>query len=163
MAPRPTGSPIEPTPDEGELLLRFLEFLREAIIRKVEDLDEAQARWQPDGKLIRLIGIVNHLTSVEGRWIDGWYRGEEVSRSEEEFHPDDSVTVASAVAAYRRQGEHTRQVVASAPSMTDPCRHPRALPGLDLRWVVVHLIEETARHAGHADAVREMLDGTTGV
>jgi len=49
-----------------------------------------------------------------------------------------------------------------AADLVDPCHHPRH-PGIDLRWVLLHLIEETARHAGHADATRELLDGSTGV
>ena len=61
--------------------------------------------------------------------------------------------------AYRARGVATEAVVRSRPSLAVPCSRRE---GTDLRWVLLHLINETARHAGHADAIRELLDGTTG-
>jgi uncharacterized damage-inducible protein DinB len=147
------------TADERELFLRWLGYLRGAVLRKIEGLDEQQARWTPDGSLISLLGVVNHLTHVEWRWIDGGMYGEEVSRSEAEFSPGPELTVAAAVAAYRQRAAATDAAVRSIPSLTEACRFGDAA---DLRWVLIHLINETARHAGHADATRELLDGTTG-
>jgi len=69
------------TSDERELFLRWLRFLRGAVIRKVEGLSDEQARWTPDGALICLLGIINHLTHVEWRWIDGGILGQDTSRS----------------------------------------------------------------------------------
>ena len=146
------------TPDEGELLLRWLGYLRGAVLRKVEGVSDSDARWTPDGRLISLLGIINHLTHVEWRWIDGSMRGEEVSRSEEEFAPDAGLTVDAAVAAYRQRAADTDAAVRSM-SLTQASVWD---VHKDLRWVLLHLINETARHAGHADATREMLDGTTG-
>ena len=144
--------------DERELLLSWLGYLRGAVVRNVEGLTDEQARWTPDGKLISPLGVMNHLTNVEWRWIDGGMRGESVSRSETEFTPGPELTVAAAVARYRVRAERTDAAVRSM-ALTDPCeRHP----GANLRWVLLHLINETARHAGHADATRELLDGTTG-
>jgi uncharacterized damage-inducible protein DinB len=143
--------------DERELYLDWLRFLRGAVITKASGITDEQARWRPDGKLISLVGIVNHLTHVEWRWIDGGMRGEEVSRSEEEFAPSD-LAIAAAIDAYRARAAATDQAVRGLP-LDAPCRR---MEGADLRWVLVHLINETARHAGHADATREMLDGTTG-
>jgi len=148
----PTG-----TTDEKELYLRWLGFLRRAVLRKVDGLDEAGARWTPEGRLIPLLGIVNHLTRVEWRWIDGGMLGGEVSRSEEEFRPGPELPLAAAVEAYRARAAATDAVVRSLP-LDAPCRIWEA----DLRFVLLHLINETARHAGHADAVRELLDGSTG-
>lgn len=147
------------TPDERELYLRWLKFLRGAVLHKLDGLSDEQARWTPDGALISLLGIVNHLTHVEWRWIDGGMRGAEVSRSEEEFSPGEELTVDAATAAYRDRWTATDAVVRSMPSLTEPCNHGNST---DLRWVLLHLINETARHAGHADATRELLDGTTG-
>jgi hypothetical protein len=147
-----------PTADERELLLAWLDYLRTSLVRKVEDLTEEQARWTPEGALIPLLGIVNHLTHVEWRWMDGAMLGDEVSRSEEEFAPGPELTVPGAVARYRERARATDDVVRSLP-ITRPCPDGS---GRDLRWVLLHLIEETARHAGHADATRELLDGTTG-
>ena len=56
--------------DERELFLNWLRYLRGAVLRKVEDLDDEAARWRPHGRLMPLLGIVHHLTGVESRWID---------------------------------------------------------------------------------------------
>jgi uncharacterized damage-inducible protein DinB len=148
-----------PMDDERELLLAFLTHLRASILRKLEDLDEEQARWRPDGKLMSIIGTVNHLTNVEQRWIDGRMTGEVTSRREEEFHPGPELTVVEAVVRYRERGEATARAVRGMP-LTQQAQDGT---GRDLRWVLLHMIDETARHAGHVDATRELLDGTTGV
>jgi uncharacterized damage-inducible protein DinB len=150
----PTG-----TADERELLLRWLGFLRGAVIRKTEGLSEEDARWTPYGALISLIGIVNHLTHAELRWIDGGMLREETDKAADEYTPGPELTVDVAIDAYRVRAEKTDATVRAMPSLTEPCRWGE---GTDLRWVLLHLINETARHAGHADATRELLDGTTG-
>jgi uncharacterized damage-inducible protein DinB len=144
--------------DERELLLSWLAYLRGAVLRDIEGCTDAQAHWTPDGALISLVGIVNHLTRVEWRWIDGGMLGNEVSRSESEFAPGAELTAAAAIAAYRARGAATEATVRSLP-LDQPCEREE---GTDLRWVLLHLINETARHAGHADATRELLDGTRG-
>ena len=148
-----------PLEDERELLLAFLVHLRSSILRKLEDLDEEQARWRPDGRLMSVIGVVNHLTGVEQRWIDGRMSGEVTSRDEGEFHPGPELTVAEAVQRYRARGAAAEAAVRAMP-LTTPARDGT---GRDLRWVLLHLGDATARHAGHVDATRELLDGTTGV
>lgn len=144
--------------DERELLLGWLDFLRGAVLRKMKGLTDDDARWRPEGRLIPLLGVVKHLTAVEWRWIDGGMLGQEVGRSEEEFSPGPDLTVEVAVAAYRDRAAATNKVVRSLPLDT-PCMLQE---GTDLRWVLLHLFNETARHAGHADATRELLDGTIG-
>lgn len=153
-----TGFP-RGTSDERELLLRWLQFLRGAVIRKVDGLSDEQARWTPDGALISMLGIVNHLTHVEWRWIDGGMLGQETSRTDAEFAPGPELTVAAALVAYRDRAAATDASVRAMRSLEQPCRWEE---GADLRWVLLHLINETARHAGHADATRELFDGTTG-
>ena len=148
-----------PIDDERELLLAFLAQLRASILRKLEDLDEDQARWTPDGALMSVIGVVNHLTNVELRWIDGRMSGAVTSRDEAEFHPGPEVTVAAAAAGYRERQVATEAAVRRM-SLTDRAQDGT---GRDLRWILLHMIDETARHAGHVDATRELLDGTTGV
>jgi uncharacterized damage-inducible protein DinB len=150
----PTG-----TSDERELLLSWLAFLRGAVLRKIDGLSDEDARWTPDGKLISLIGIVNHVTGVEWRWIDGGMLGREVTKSDDEYSPGPELTVDAALLAYRDQAIATDAMVRSTPSLAEPCHWG---DDTDLRWVLLHLINETARHAGHADATRELLDGTTG-
>jgi uncharacterized damage-inducible protein DinB len=146
------------TPDETELFLQWLGYLRGAVVRTVAGLEDSDARWRPEGRLLSLLAIVNHLTHVEWRWIDGCMFGEQVSRSEEEFDPGEELTLDTALAAYRERATATDAAVRSM-SLTEPSRRE---PQKDLRWVLLHLINETARHAGHADATRELLDGTTG-
>jgi len=146
------------TSDERELFLRWLRFLRGAVIRKVDGLSDGQARWRPNEALISLLGIINHLTHVEWRWIDGGMLGQETSRSDAEFTPGPELTVKAALAAYRERAAATEATV-MAMALDQPCRSE---PGANLRWVLLHLVNETARHAGHADATRELLDGATG-
>jgi len=134
-------------------------------------LTDAPARWTPDGKLLPILGIINHLTNVEWRWINGRYLGEPFPPRSDEFHPPDEASVIAVVAEYRQRERRTGQVVRAAPSLEVPCLGgegggppAHVLLGLaepvDLRWVLLHLIEETAHHAGHADSTRELLDGT---
>jgi len=152
----------EGDPDERELLLQWLGYLRGAVLRKSDGIDDVQARWRPDGKLISLIGIVNHLTNVEWRWIDGGFRGTAaVQREEAEFHPPDELTITAAREAYERRAAETDAFIRSADLVLRSGGATWA-EGHDLRFVTLHLINETARHAGHADAVRELLDGTVG-
>lgn len=100
------------------------------------------------------------MPAVRGgwRWIDGGMLGKETSRSEVEFAPGPELTVAAALAGYRARAASTDDLVRTTP-LTEPCLIEE---GADLRRVLLHLINETARHAGHADATRELLDATTG-
>ncbi|MGO9333727.1 MAG: DUF664 domain-containing protein [Acidimicrobiales bacterium] len=150
----------EANSDDQELLLAWLGYLRGAVLRKAEGIDEAQADWRLDGRLISIKGVLNHLTRVEWRWIDGGMFGEEVTREEAEFRPGPELSIEAALTTYRKRGEVTDAAV-RAMSLTAPCCGWGG-QGEDLRWVLLHLINETARHAGHVDATRELLDGTTG-
>ena len=162
---------VIPTSDERELLLRFLQRQREEVVATVDGLTDEQARWTPEGSLLPLNGLINHLTHVEWRWIEGRYLRRAFPSRGEEFRLTD-IPLAHLIDAYWRQGQRTDEIVRAAPTLEDHCLGcegdgPPAhvllgLPDpLDLRWAVVHLIEETAHHAGHADATRELLDGTT--
>src|ERR1700693_4041566 len=109
-------------PDERELLLSWLGFLRGAVLRKINGLSEDDARWTPDGGLITLLGIVNHLTPLEWRGIDGSMRGEEPSRDDAEFYPGPDLTVEAAITAYRDRAVATDEYARST---------PRARPGTE--------------------------------
>lgn len=143
-------------PDERELLLSWLSYLRGAVVRKASGLTDDQARWRPEDKLISLAGLVNHLTRVEWRWIDGGILGQPTDRTEAEF--SSAQPIAKLLASYADRATRTDQVV-RANRLDRVCLSEA---GTDLRWVLLHLVNETARHAGHADAVRELLDGTVG-
>ena len=153
-----TGFPTG-TPDELELHLRWLAFLRGAVLRKAGGISDDQARWRPDGKLLPLLGLVNHLTHVEWRWIDGELLGHPTGKNEDEYFPGPELTIETAIRSYRERAAATDAAVRNLADLGTPTR---AHDGTDLRFVLLHLINETARHAGHADAVRELLDGTTG-
>jgi len=159
---------VEPTSDERELLLRYLRLQREMVVASTVGLTEDEARWRPDGdRLIPVIGIVNHLTHVEARWIDGAYARRPVAwRSEEEFVVAGDRMLAEVIDEYAARAETTEHTVRAAPGLDAPCvgppglgRSEAGLSSIDLRWVLLHLIEETAHHAGHAESTREMLDG----
>jgi uncharacterized damage-inducible protein DinB len=151
--------PVPPAlTDERESYLVWLSCLRSAVLRNLEGLDEQTARWTPSGRLLPVLGVVNHLTRVEWRWIDGGFDGADIVRSEEEFRPDERVTVPQVLQAYRERAATTERVVRGLP-LDQRCALD---PTVDLRWVLLHLVNETARHAGHADATRELLDGWTG-
>ena len=122
------------TPDECELLLRWLRYLRGAVIRKIDGLSESDARWTPEGGLTPLIGIVNHLTHVEWRWIDGAMLGVETSRSEAEFTPGPELTVDAAITLYRGagRGDRLRGLVDRDPFAADEARR-RHRPALRAR------------------------------
>ena len=159
-----------PTGNERELLLSYLRAQRGDVVRAADGLTEAQLRWTPDGRLLPIIGVINHLTHVEWRWINGRYLGEPFPRRDEEFVLGPEVTGAGVVAAYAARAARTDDIVRAAESLEAPCLGcegdgPPAhvlleLPQpIDLRWTLLHLIEETAHHAGHTDATCEMLDG----
>jgi uncharacterized damage-inducible protein DinB len=144
--------------DERELFLNWLRYLRGAVLRKVAGLDDEQARWRPDERLLSLLGIVHHLTNVEQRWIDGGFFNGPVDRAEHEPLDVGRFKLDACVRGYEERGAATERAVRML-SLDTP--HPYG-PDVNLRWVLLHLINETARHAGHADAVRELLDGTVG-
>jgi hypothetical protein len=169
----PFTQPRSPAPssDERELLLGFVRWQRDQVIATARDLSEQQLRWTPEDRLLPIIGVINHLSHMEWRWIEGRYLGTEFPPRDEEFWLDTQVTGAEVISAYRQQGLRTEDIVRAAPSLEVPClgdeggRGPaHTLLGfdrpIDLRWVLLHLIEETAHHAGHADSTRELLDGT---
>ena len=151
--------PVDHPGNEKELLLDWLGFLRSAVVRKAS-LEDLQAHWRSNGQLLSLVGIVNHLTHVEWRWIDGGFLGVPVDRSEAEFHPGEELTIIDAIDAYRQRAAKTDALVHST-ALDAQCLL-QVEERVSLRWVLLHLINETARHAGHADAVRELLDGTKG-
>ena len=169
MSFRAPRSPA-PTPDETELLLGFVRWQREQVVAAAAGLTEEQLRWTPERGLLPIIGVVNHLAHMEWRWVEGRYLGSEFPPREDEFAPAGNVTCEEIIDAYWRQAERTERIVRAAPSLDAPCLGEEGGTGpahvllgfaepITLRWVLLHLIEETAHHAGHADATREMLDG----
>jgi hypothetical protein len=165
-------SPPAPSSDERELLLGFIRWKRDLVLATTDGLTDDQLRWSPPGGTPSLLGIVNHLTHMEWRWVEGRYLGRPFPKRTDEFAPTPSLTGEAAIAAYRRRGDETDAVVRSAPGLGVPCVGDEGGRGavhelmgyttpIDLRWVLLHVLEETSHHAGHADATRQLLDGTT--
>jgi len=151
-----------PVPEGGvkETLLGFLDYLRESMVRKVEGLSEEQARRAPVASGTSLLGLLKHMVVVEAYWVQRRVAGleiPEVSGSGFELTPDD--TVASTVASYRAACVRSNELLADL-DVALPLARGRT--GRTVGWVLVHLVEETGRHAGHADILRELVDGATG-
>jgi uncharacterized damage-inducible protein DinB len=141
-------------------LLGFLDYLRDAMVRKVEGLSNEQARHSPVASGTSLLGLLKHMSVVEAYWVQRRAAGLEVpelSGSGFELGPDD--TVASAVAAYRAASARSNELLAQL-DLGQPLARGRR--GRTVGWMLVHLVEETGRHAGHADVLRELIDGAAG-
>jgi uncharacterized damage-inducible protein DinB len=161
------------TATEREALCGFLDLQRAALIRKVQGVGDADARRTPTASSLSLLGLLKHCTLWERRWFQnivagcsfpGEFPELEVPEDEmdaEDFRIDERDTVGQWVASFNRQAAVSRQVTAER-DLDAPCAWP-PLAHRNLRWVLLHMIEETARHAGHADIIRETLDGSRGI
>lgn len=146
---------------ERETLVAFLDYLREAVLVKASGLDDDALRRSlvPSGTCV--LGLVKHLTMVEIVWFQWSFAGLDVSIPAQELEPGD--TTESVVAGYREAIERNNAIVAAHPDLGELCvRKATAPEPMSLRWVLVHMVEETGRHAGHADILREQLDGQIG-
>jgi hypothetical protein len=153
---------------ERETLEGALDWYRAVIEHKVDDLglDEAKRIMTPTG--LSLLGVIRHLGWVERGWFQETFAGEEVGSidSEEdnsaEFALDPYDTIDSVIGFYRYEVERSKQI-AEVSSLDDlSIKTTRFGERVSLRWILVHMLEETARHAGHMDVVRETIDGRTG-
>jgi hypothetical protein len=93
-------------------------------------------------------------------WIVVRFAGEKVPPRDDTVQPGD--TLAAAIDTYRATWARVDAIVAAAPDLEAVCRNIGEESPVNLRWVLMHLLEETARHAGHADILRELIDGDTG-
>jgi uncharacterized damage-inducible protein DinB len=153
---------------ERKLLDAFLDYHRATLAIKCDGLDDAQLRTRsaPPSSL-SLLGLVRHMADVERGWFRRVLGGEEApphfwseDDQDGDFDNVDEADVAEAFATWRAECEHARQLVAAAPSLeVTGLRRGEAVP---LRWILVHMIEEYARHNGHADLLRERIDGAVG-
>ena len=147
---------------EKETLVAFLDYLRDAIIRKASDIDEADARRSLVPSGTSLLGLVKHLIRVEEGWFQRAFAGRDLSYDRDDTLRNED-TRESLVARYRAAIERSNEIVRECDDLDQKLARPgRAGLELSLRWILVHMIEETARHAGHADIIREQLDGSVG-
>jgi hypothetical protein len=158
------------TSTEREALASFLDKERDALIRKVRGVSDADARRTPTASSLSLLGLLKHSTVWEQRWFlgvvagrplpDGWPE-REAAVPDEDFLVDESDTVEQWIERYEEAAQGSRQVVA-AMELDQSCARTDIID-CNVRFVLLHLIEETARHAGHADIIRETLDGSRGM
>jgi hypothetical protein len=158
---------LAPT-SERQALAEFLDKQRDILVRKVEGVTDDEARLAPTTSSLSLLGIVKHCALWERRWFQVIFAGRSIpgdwpetrSRIRADFEVDRTDSVADWLSFYADQVEESRRIVADS-DLSARC----ALPGFEdrsLRWVLLHHIEEVARHAGHADIIREAIDGSTG-
>ena len=166
--PRETGSPPA---GERDVLLQYLRHFRLTFEMKCDELTPDQmAMRSVEPSTLSLLGLLRHLTKVEQTWFRITMEGNDVPRlyvTPEETDADfdgavpDPDVVAEAWDAWRREVAHAEEFVEQAESLDLMSRHPTRGP-ISLRELLVHLIEEYARHCGHADLIRERIDGRTG-
>ncbi|MFG2844469.1 DinB family protein [Kitasatospora sp. NPDC048296] len=155
---------------EAAMLTAWLDYHRSTLALKCEGLTDDQLRLRSvPPSTLSLLGLVRHMTEVERHWFQGVLRGEEVATGHywTEQDPDgdfDNVgtaDVAADFALWRAEIAAAREASTGLPLETvgKRLRHDREVT---LRWILVHMIEEYARHNGHADLLRELVDGSTG-
>ncbi|MGP4102583.1 DinB family protein [Nonomuraea sp. KM90] len=145
--------------DEKATLRGFLDHLRDAIADKVTGVPEPQVRTGGVPSGTNLLGLLRHLAFVERFY----FLGEDVGDWRATMRPSAQDTVDSLLADYRETVERANRVIDACPDLSLPApRSARPGPAPSMRWVLVHMIEETGRHAGHADILRERIDGSTG-
>ncbi|MGK5742086.1 DinB family protein [Micromonospora sp. URMC 103] len=168
MAIDPTLAPVlARTGDERAVLEAFLDFHRSVVLRKVRGLSDTDASRRLVPSATTLAGLVKHLTMVEHNWFPVLLEpgpGEVFRTGEADGDASFTVTaedtVDGLVADYERACARSREV-ARRYDLDHVVPQPQ-LGEVSLRWILVHMIEETARHAGHADILRELTDGSTG-
>jgi uncharacterized damage-inducible protein DinB len=157
------------------MLDAWLDYHRSTLALKCDGLDEAQLRERAvPPSTLSLLGLVRHMADVERSWFRYILAGEAVpprfsSREDRDgdFDNVDTADVAEAFEAWREEIEFARRAAAATPSLDDAGKNtettgPRQGMPFSLRWILIHMIEEYARHNGHADLLRERIDGSVG-
>ncbi|MEV0278356.1 DinB family protein [Streptomyces sp. NPDC050610] len=157
---------------ERAMLESWLEFQRETLAMKCAGLDDRQARLAAvEPSAMTLLGLVQHMTVVERRWFQEVLAGREASYDEaigDGFTLVPERGIDAALADWRAEVQRSREAAAEGSlddsgELTEQFAKILGESTISLRWVLVHMIEEYARHNGHADLIRERIDGVTGV
>lgn len=159
--------------DERETLLFFLQRVRDAIVRTSEGLSDDQQRAPGVPSGTNLLGLIQHLTAMEEQWLAKIFLGHEVEIDASMEVPT-SRDPAEVVAAYREAWAQSDRIIrecadlstlsqrtARMPASTSRDADPGDPAAVSLRRIILHVTQETARHAGHADILRERIDGET--
>jgi uncharacterized damage-inducible protein DinB len=161
---------LPPVFDERGILATFLDYTRATVHAKCEHLVEADARRAPlaSSPLMTISGLVSHLRWVEYYWFQVMLLGEDDRGPWTEEDPDREMRIATDIplaqllADYEQQCARYRELVASLDLNTLSKKPISTGQPVTLRWIPFHLIEETARHNGHLDLLRELADGVIG-
>ena len=154
---------------DRESLDSWLDFHRATLLAKCEGLNDEQLRTRsvPPSSL-SLLGLVRHMTEVERNWFRRVLSGEEAAplyysddNEDGDFDDVDSADVAADFARFRGEMAHCRKVAAEHTDLDVIGKRQRHGSDVSLRWIYVHMIEEYAQHNGHADLLRECIDGVT--
>jgi uncharacterized damage-inducible protein DinB len=173
-SPEATSTPLDgpgvEVSDPRELLLGYLDWYRDALMRKISGLSDSQLRTPVEPLAWSPLGMVKHLGWVERRWMRWGFAGEDVlpylsggDAAEFGVTPDESAD--DVLTAYREEIRRSRELAAGA-ALTDTARlggrftTPADAP--PLARILFHLLQEYARHVGHLDIARELIDGITG-
>ncbi|MEW9527840.1 DinB family protein [Microbispora sp. NPDC049125] len=165
-----TRTDTPPSWDERATLTTFLDYTRATVHAKCEGVSEEHARSAPlpGSPLMTMSGLVSHLHWVEYSWFQVVFLGEEDKGPWTKEEPDREMSLGVEIPLARLLGDYEaqcaryRQLVASH-DLDDTAKRPvRDGRHMTLRWILMHLVEETARHNGHLDILREMADGVTG-
>lgn len=155
------------TLDEREMALAYLNYHRQTLARKLDGLSGAQAIARSTVSGLTLLGLVRHMTEVERGWIMEDFLGVDLpalysrpGAPDADFEELDADRLDADLAAWRTESARTDQVVV-AHSLDESVHHER-MGEISLRWILWHLFEEYARHNGHADIIREAIDGAVG-
>jgi uncharacterized damage-inducible protein DinB len=158
--------PVPRAADERTMLDAWLDYHRATLLMKCAGLSDDQLKLRStEPSTLSLLGLVRHLTDVERGWFRrgaGGQRGPAVGpiyysdeRPEGDIEDLDDTDPAAVFAAYAEEVEHCRAATAGVPL-------DRLVGETPVRWIYLHMIEEYARHNGHADLLRERIDGATG-
>ncbi|GAA1350173.1 DinB family protein [Streptomyces beijiangensis] len=157
--------------DERTALSGWLDLQRQILRWKCEGLSEADANRSviPTSPTMTMAGLISHIRWTEHIWLEVLFLGGDKMQNPSfgetaenaDWHTD-GAPLKQLLAEYEAQCARSNEIVAAA-SLDDIGRHPDFhSSSANLRWMLIHLIEETGRHAGHADIVRELLDGAKG-
>jgi hypothetical protein len=162
-----------PLSDERELLLAYIAQQRDGIRYAAYGLTDEQARLAPTVSTLTIGGLLKHAAATEESWIDRVVARTRGSVEDQQagyadtFRMAPGETLAGLLAYYDEVARETARVVRER-DLGDPVPVPKGVPWFpddvdawSVRWVLLHVVEETARHAGHADIVREAIDGAT--
>ncbi|MFE6102479.1 DinB family protein [Streptomyces laurentii] len=166
-----TTLPTDLPGDERGTLLNYLEAQRASVVRAALGLTEEQAAGRPTASDLSVSGLIKHLAEAETNWLRmAQQRPSETRRDASNWHESFKLvgdeTVPQMIAQWENATKELTEFVRGVPSLDDtfplPDRpwFPKGA-GVSIRWMLLHLIHETAQHAGHADIIRESLDGKT--